>query len=165
MKKCQCHVRPKTVKTHYRRVGSEDGWQLHCKVCQAKYAKRYYQKNQKRLLGISRRWHQLHPEKTKANIDQNRKAWMKILKNRGLVTCKLCGYDRCFAAIDLHHDEPDKKRFQIGLFLRSPVTEERLKELDNITALCATCHRELHENLKTGGSGNDKQRNDFFAGG
>lgn len=58
--------------------------------------------------------------------------------------CKICGYDKCLAAIDFHHRDPRQKDFAISLKMSWPAIE---KELDKCVALCANCHREVHAGL------------------
>ncbi len=70
--------------------------------------------------------------------------WMKELEKRGFLTCSKCGYNKCFAAIDFHHTDPNNKAHGIGNILTHKPTEERLKELDKVIPLCANCHREIH---------------------
>lgn len=57
--------------------------------------------------------------------------------------CSICGYNKCLAALDLHHLDGNNKEFTIsGGNLKS---FEKLKpELDKCVVLCSNCHRELH---------------------
>jgi len=62
--------------------------------------------------------------------------------------CSNCGYDKCHAALEFHHIDPNEKDFGISTegFTRS---FEKLKvELDKCILLCANCHRELHDKLR-----------------
>lgn len=62
----------------------------------------------------------------------------------GGLKCSKCGYNRCFAALDLHHLDPALKEFNFKTKLMLKPTEERVKELDKCILLCSNCHRELH---------------------
>jgi transposase len=56
--------------------------------------------------------------------------------------CALCGYDRCPAALQFHHIDPEAKRFAIS---RSGVTRAIAKARDEAAKcvlLCANCHAE-----------------------
>lgn len=58
--------------------------------------------------------------------------------------CKICGYDKCLAAIDFHHRDPREKDFSISLKMSWEAIEA---ELAKCVALCANCHREVHAGL------------------
>lgn len=59
--------------------------------------------------------------------------------------CVVCGYDRCKAALEWHHLDPNGKEIEPKkAFSRS---WERIKEeLKKCVLLCANCHREVHHN-------------------
>jgi hypothetical protein len=79
----------------------------------------------------------------KAYRVKNKQNWLILLKELGWTTCSNCGYDKCFAAIDFHHRNPDEKEINIGNMFECPITEKRLNELKKCTPLCSNCHREL----------------------
>lgn len=57
--------------------------------------------------------------------------------------CSKCGYNKCIAALEFHHIDPntkDKDYFN----QRSGLTESLKRELDKCVLLCANCHREEH---------------------
>lgn len=58
--------------------------------------------------------------------------------------CRICGYDRCPAAMDFHHVDPLEKDFAISERMGWAAVE---RELRKCVLLCATCHREVHEGL------------------
>lgn len=61
--------------------------------------------------------------------------------------CEACGYDRCKAAIELHHRESEKKEFTIAS--RWSVSFEKLEEeVKKCDVLCCRCHRELHAGIE-----------------
>ena len=59
--------------------------------------------------------------------------------------CSNCGYDKCNDALEFHHTDESKKRFNIS---KNIFTSKRwatiLEELDKCILLCSNCHRELH---------------------
>jgi len=64
-------------------------------------------------------------------------------------SCRLCGYDKCQAALEFHHMDPSQKDFQINK--RWSMTDEAiLKELEKCVLLCSNCHREVHYNQSRG---------------
>ena len=54
-----------------------------------------------------------------------------------------CGYDKCLAALELHHIDPTTKEYD-SLGWRSLSEENMLKELKKCVLLCCRCHREFH---------------------
>lgn len=61
-------------------------------------------------------------------------------------SCKNCGYNRCSAALEFHHLDPDKKDFQISKS-RSRNFEKIKTEIEKCILLCANCHREVHSGI------------------
>jgi hypothetical protein len=58
--------------------------------------------------------------------------------------CRICGYDRCPAALDFHHTDPLGKDFNISA---STSPERILREIQKCELLCSRCHREVHAGL------------------
>jgi hypothetical protein len=81
---------------------------------------------------------QYHREKTKE----------KAIEYKG-GKCEYCGYNKCIAALEFHHKEPSKKDFGISHKGYTRSWEAVRVELDKCLMLCANCHREKHEELKT----------------
>ena len=68
----------------------------------------------------------------------------KIIEAMGGKCC-VCGYDKCFAAFDLHHLEPDNKDLQFGKVTANPKAWEKIViELRKCVLICSRCHREVH---------------------
>lgn len=59
--------------------------------------------------------------------------------------CERCGYDKCIAALDFHHLDPNEKEHKIGNG-NTTSWEKYLKEVEKCILLCANCHREEHAN-------------------
>jgi transposase len=69
--------------------------------------------------------------------------------------CELCGYDRCLAALEFHHLEPEEKRFQMSARYARSLDRARA-EARKCALLCASCHAEVEAGvavLPPGGSG------------
>ena len=66
--------------------------------------------------------------------------------------CVTCGYDKCQAALEFHHLDPNKKDFSIGQHKNKSFKNIK-DELDKCILLCKNCHAELHFKGKIGGSG------------
>jgi hypothetical protein len=58
--------------------------------------------------------------------------------------CELCGYNRCIAALEFHHQDPNEKDFGIAYKGRCVTFDEAKREVDRCLLLCANCHREKH---------------------
>ena len=57
--------------------------------------------------------------------------------------CQICGYNKCIAALEFHHVNPEEKEITFsGNTNRS--WEITRKEIQKCTLLCANCHREAH---------------------
>lgn len=59
--------------------------------------------------------------------------------------CSVCGYSKCFSALEFHHRDPNTKEFN-WVKLRLRTWNNILSELDKCDLVCANCHRELHSN-------------------
>ena len=77
-----------------------------------------------------------------------RKLKEKLVEYKG-GKCEICGYDKCIAALDFHHLDPNEKEYAIcnGDYKSF---EKVKKEVDKCILVCANCHREIHykENLE-----------------
>jgi hypothetical protein len=61
--------------------------------------------------------------------------------------CSKCGYNKCLAALDFHHINPNDKDSD---YTNWRMSFDKLKtELDKCVLLCANCHREEHHLLTT----------------
>lgn len=63
--------------------------------------------------------------------------------------CSSCGYNKCLAALEFHHNIPSEKDFVVNTGKTRNFTEEVKKELDKCSLLCANCHREEHVRLNS----------------
>ncbi len=62
--------------------------------------------------------------------------------------CRLCGYDRCVAALEFHHLDPDAKEF--GVAHRGARSIERLRaEVRKCILLCSNCHAEVESGIRS----------------
>lgn len=77
-----------------------------------------------------------------SNKERQRKTKQLSVEYKG-GKCSKCGYNKCLAALDFHHLDPntkDKDYFN----QRGGLTENLKSELDKCILLCANCHREEH---------------------
>ena len=61
--------------------------------------------------------------------------------------CIICGYNRCIAALEFHHLNPEEKDFSIAATGTTKSWERIKKELDKCICVCANCHREIHNGI------------------
>jgi len=79
-----------------------------------------------------------------AQQSRGRSRKVELIKLKGS-ECGSCGYKKNFAALELHHIDPDTKLFQLDLrSLSNRKWEAVLKEADKCCLLCSNCHAELH---------------------
>jgi hypothetical protein len=59
--------------------------------------------------------------------------------------CGICGYSRCFEALDFHHLNSSEKKFSLTA---STVSRQVfVEELKKCACLCSNCHREVHSGI------------------
>ena len=59
--------------------------------------------------------------------------------------CENCGYDKCNAALEFHHKNPETKEFSLSKLKNYKFSKAVEEELDKCSLLCANCHREIHD--------------------
>lgn len=62
--------------------------------------------------------------------------------------CNSCNYNKCIAALEFHHIDPEQKDFGIGNKGFTKSWDKIKTELDKCILVCANCHREIHESLR-----------------
>lgn len=83
---------------------------------------------------------------SKNTVERLRKFKQQLVDYKG-GKCNKCGYDRCVAALDLHHRDPNKKNFTFSHIKMTSFEKNKdiiCNELDKCDLLCANCHREIH---------------------
>ncbi len=63
-------------------------------------------------------------------------------------SCIKCTYDKCLAALEFHHRDPNEKDFSISKVLNHQWNEWITQELDKCDLLCSNCHREIHASIQ-----------------
>lgn len=112
---------------------SKDKLYCYCKRCVQIYVKEFKTVNKTIILKRDRGYRATRAKK-----------WMVILNERDLLHCSLCGYNKCFAALDFHHIDPATKEYHISKMFGLAPNKKRIAELDKCLVLCSNCHRELH---------------------
>jgi len=82
--------------------------------------------------------------KCRAEAVQKRREKTKLLavKYKG-GKCQICGYNKCIAALEFHHRNPQEKSFGISQGGNSRSWDKVQKELDKCDLLCSNCHKEV----------------------
>ncbi len=80
---------------------------------------------------------------------ENVKRWRKNTKSRIIESmggkCQCCGYNKCHAALDFHHIDPQEKDFQLGSIRANPKAWPKIvEELRKCILVCRNCHSEIH---------------------
>lgn len=73
----------------------------------------------------------------------SRRYYKIITEHFGSMSCMRCGYNKCVAALDLHHINPDEKEYGVAK-MRNYSKDKIVAELSKCLLLCANCHREEH---------------------
>jgi len=77
----------------------------------------------------------------KAVAKRRRKIKLMAIEYKG-GKCRICGYNKCPGALDLHHIN-GQKLFGIGEKGYTRSWKKIKKELDKCILVCANCHREI----------------------
>lgn len=59
--------------------------------------------------------------------------------------CEVCGYNKCYAALEFHHQNSEAKNFGISEDGITRSWKRIREEINKCFLLCANCHRELHD--------------------
>lgn len=66
--------------------------------------------------------------------------------------CVSCGYNKCPAALQFDHINPEEKKFAVGRMAFSNYSLETIQaEIDKCRVLCANCHAEYTHGYWEGG--------------
>lgn len=79
--------------------------------------------------------------------ERRRKLRERAIAHKG-GCCRICGYNACLAALDLHHVYEDTKEFNISSKMTS--WSAIVSELEKTELLCCRCHREVHAGMHIG---------------
>ncbi len=82
----------------------------------------------------------------KAVIKRRRKIREMAVAYKG-GQCQICEYDRCPAALEFHHPDPNQKDFSISADGSTRSWERVKREIEKCILVCANCHREVHAGI------------------
>lgn len=83
---------------------------------------------------------------SKVNHIRHRKKANDLINERKIDGCSVCGYKKCFEALDFHHTGGKDANIS---HIRDKNLEKLKMEIDKCIVLCANCHREIHSNTIT----------------
>jgi hypothetical protein len=136
----------KTKNNRYNNAGKRSA--LVCKMCNDSTPDNFYKR------GVDEHYHlckscfkKTHGAKRLARSRRVKAEWVAYKGG----ACVKCGYNRCSAALEFHHLDPNQKDPNWNS-IRHLELEVIKTELDKCQLLCSNCHRELHfgvENLGT----------------
>jgi DNA-binding transcriptional ArsR family regulator len=76
-------------------------------------------------------------------VARRRRKVKQILVDENGGECQLCGYDRCVAALEFHHLDPEKKSFGLARRGITRSIDKVREEAAKCVLLCANCHAEV----------------------
>jgi len=170
-KECAKCKQIKLINEFHKHKTSKNGICSICKICHRKDRREYYLKNRDSDILASMSWRKNNPEKAKLSLKRfyekhpnkakeygkkryniARNKWIELLSKHNYTTCKICGFNKDFCAIDLHHVNGNKDKVKVSMFFQGKITEERLNHiLTECIPLCANCHRMIHYLEEFGG--------------
>lgn len=85
--------------------------------------------------------------RSEAVLKRRRKV-KQILVDEAGGRCRLCGYDRCIAALEFHHLDPTSKRFALSTRGVTRSLEKARAEAAKCVLVCANCHAEVEAGFR-----------------
>ena len=76
-------------------------------------------------------------------VSHRRRRVKAILVEEAGGRCIACGYDRCMAALQFHHVDPETKQFSLGRRGVARSLDKARTEARKCVLLCANCHAEV----------------------
>jgi hypothetical protein len=77
-----------------------------------------------------------------AVVRRRRKVKASLVREAG-GCCRMCGYDRCVAALEFHHLDPEDKKFGVAQGGMAHSIEHLRAEVRKCILLCSNCHAEV----------------------
>jgi hypothetical protein len=78
-------------------------------------------------------------------LKERQREFMNSLKTKG---CSMCGYNKCYGALEFHHIDGSNKEGNINSMARDRDKTKAMAEVKKCILVCANCHREIHYGLK-----------------
>jgi hypothetical protein len=81
-------------------------------------------------------------------VTRRRRKVKRILVEEAGGACRLCGYDRCIAALEFHHRNPAEKKFSLSHRGVARSLAKARAEAAKCILLCANCHAEVEAGVR-----------------
>jgi transposase len=81
-------------------------------------------------------------------VSQRRRRLKLQLVTEAGGACRICGYDRCVAALEFHHIDPATKQFALSAEGVTRSIRTARAEAAKCVLLCATCHAEVEAGFR-----------------
>ncbi len=81
------------------------------------------------------------------SVSKRRRRVKRVLVEEAGGSCRLCGYDRCVAALQFHHVRPEEKRFELNRRGVTRSIERARAEARKCVLLCSNCHAEVEAGI------------------
>lgn len=78
------------------------------------------------------------------SVAKRRKELMRKAREYLGGKCSICGYDKCYAALEFHHICGDDKEFGVSSRGTTRSWDKIKNEISKCALVCSNCHRELH---------------------
>lgn len=98
------------------------------RIRQKRAADKFYRKNSKKIYMMKN--------------EKRKKIKLELINVKG-GKCEGCGYSRCVAALEFHHNGKNKDD-NLAHMIKNGSKQKALKEIKRCILLCANCHREVH---------------------
>jgi transposase len=82
-------------------------------------------------------------------VVRRRRRVKEILVEEAGGRCRLCGYDRCVAALEFHHLDPAAKEFGVAQNGMARSIERLRAEVRKCLLLCSNCHSEVESGFRS----------------
>lgn len=112
-------------------ISIKKGPEFFCDKCGENDPTRFY-----RVRGRCKNCH------NKGQIERFRECKRKAVEYKG-GCCQVCGYNKCLAALDFHHQDP-KQKDPHWRQMRNWKFDRLKEELDKCILVCSRCHAEIH---------------------
>jgi len=91
-----------------------------------------------------KRWRDKNPEKIRGYKKKLHKRDKELINTLKINGCAICGYDKCMAALEFHHVNPEDKKFLINVGQMHRSSMNIINEMEKCILLCNRCHKEIH---------------------
>ena len=130
----------KSLDDFYNRKEGVLNKRSNCKICELNRNNEYRKKHINKIRKRESKYRKSNRKKINEQQKiRNRKIKESLVKENG-GKCQVCGYNRCVAALDFHHSNPNTKENQI----KDLSLKLARKEIKKCILVCSNCHKEIH---------------------